>query len=145
MTEPREQLRGLLMDCRDWFDNPEGEPSSSDLLDRINDALLDESEPGYSPEFTATSRGLTAEALLREAARLARFDGTYDALDLADRIDEFLAEPCSNYTAKSWSPTSPQPEDDRCVNCGHPEAPHRDRTADGYLSPDERLRQFGQP
>ena len=84
-------------------------------------------EPGYSPEFTATSRGLTAEALLREAARLARFDGTYDALDLADRIDEFLAEPCSNYTAKSWSPTSPQPEDDRCVNCGHPnhkEQPH---------------------
>lgn len=99
-------------------------------------------EPGYSPEFTATSRGLTAEALLREAARLARFDGTYDALDLADRIDEFLAEPCSNYTAKSWSPTSPQPEDDRCVNCGHPEATHHQATlariVDAYDSFNER-------
>lgn len=25
---------------------------------------------------------------------------------------------CSNYTARVWSPTSPQPGDDRCVNCG---------------------------
>jgi hypothetical protein len=34
-----ERLRGLLAACRDWFDNPEGAPSSSDLLDRINEAL----------------------------------------------------------------------------------------------------------
>lgn len=34
-----ERLRALLVDCRDWFDNPEGEPSGSDLLDRINEVL----------------------------------------------------------------------------------------------------------
>lgn len=32
-------LSALLGDVRDWFDNPDGEPSSSDLLDRINGVL----------------------------------------------------------------------------------------------------------
>ena len=38
-TEENERLRSVLAACRDWFDNPDGEPSSSDLLDRINEVL----------------------------------------------------------------------------------------------------------
>jgi hypothetical protein len=34
--------------------------------------------------------------------------------------------PCPNYTARKWSPLSPEPEDARCVNCGQgPEAHDR--------------------
>lgn len=54
-------------------------------------------EPGYSPEFTATCEGLTAGK---------------------------PSQPCLNYTARSWSPKADEPEDDNCVNCGQPEAAH---------------------
>ncbi len=37
------------------------------------------------------------------------------------------AERCSLYTARKWAPTSDHPEDDRCVNCGQPEAAHAAR------------------
>lgn len=33
------RLRALLVNCRDWLDSPGGDPDSSTLLDRINEAL----------------------------------------------------------------------------------------------------------
>lgn len=39
--------------------------------------------------------------------------------------------PCRNYTARVWGPLTERPEDDRCVNCGQPEASHIGRHSQG--------------